>query len=171
MQDSESPLVVGRISGVYGVRGWLKVMSYTRPKENLFNYSPWLVHRDNNWQAFTIEDSQKRNDRFLVKLVGVDSPEQARDYVNCDLAIQTEQLASLPEGEYYWYQLIGLEVINQQAEKLGTISEILETGANDVLVVSEKKKKRILIPMVKDVYVKQVDLKTGTMQVDWQLEE
>lgn len=172
MPDSKDPLIVGQISGVYGVSGWLKINSYTRPEENIFTYAPWLILKDDTWQAYDIEAAQRRHGRLLVKLSGIDTPEQGRTYRRCALAIKTEQLAPLAAGEYYWHQLIGLEVFNRQQQSLGTITEILETGANDVLVVgeSEQHKTRTLIPLVMGVYVKQIDLQARTMQVDWQAE-
>ncbi len=172
MQEYKSQIIVGRMGGAHGVRGWLKIMSYTRPKENIFTYSPWLIQIDDAWQEIKIEDSQQRGERLLVKIPGIEKPEDARVYMNCDIAIKREQLPALNEGEYYWHDLIGLEVINQDQISLGKISKITETGANDVLVVSnEENKKNILIPLVMDVYVKQVDLNAKTIHVDWQLEE
>lgn len=173
MQENKSQIIVGRVGGTHGVRGWLKIMSYTRPKENIFTYSPWLVHVDTGWQKFEVEETQQRGERLLVKISGIDNPEDAHVYMNCDLAITREQLPELGEGEYYWHDLIGLEVFNQDDISLGQISRITETGANDVLVVSEKAKDRkdILIPLVMDIYVKQVDLTAKTMHVDWQLDE
>jgi 16S rRNA processing protein RimM len=174
MQENEHPLIVGRISGVYGVRGWLKITSYTRPKENIFTYSPWLIHVNNVWQEIDVEEFQQRGGgRLLVKIPGIDNPEEARRYIHCDLAVTREQLPPLVEGNYYWRDLIGLEVLNQDEIRLGKISEIAETGANDVLVINgtDENKARTLIPLVMGVFVKQVDLIAKQMHVDWQIEE
>jgi 16S rRNA processing protein RimM len=171
-EENKSRIIVGRTGGAHGVRGLMKIMSYTRPKKNIFTYSPWMIHVDKTWQQFELEESQHRGDRLLVKLAGVESPEQARLYMNCDIAIRREQLPELGEGEYYWHDLLGLEVINQDQISLGKVSEIVETGANDVLVInSGKDKKNILIPLVMDVYVKQVDLTARQINVDWQIED
>jgi 16S rRNA processing protein RimM len=173
MQKVKCQIIVGRMGGAHGVRGWMKIMSYTRPKENIFNYSPWLIHIDDMWREIKVEESQQRGERLLVKLSGIDSPEEARLYLDCDIAIKREQLPHLAEGEYYWHDLIGLEVFNQDEISLGRIIKITETGANDVLVINKEgeEKKNILIPLVMDVYVKQVDLNANTMHVDWQIEE
>ena len=173
MQENEHPIIVGRIGGVHGVRGWVKLTSYTRPKENIFTYSPWLIHVNNAWHEIGVEESQQRGERLLVKMSGIDNPEDARGYMHCDLAVKREQLPPLKEGEYYWHDLIGLEVLNQDEISLGIIRKIAETGANDVLVISGlgEDKARILIPLVMDVYVKQVDLIAKTMHVDWQIDE
>jgi len=173
MQEDKSQITVGRIGGAHGIKGWIKIMSYTRPKENIFTYSPWLIFLNDKWQEIDIEEFQQRGERLLVKLSGVECPEDARVYINCDIAIRRDQLADLDEGEYYWRDLIGLEVLNQDKINLGKISKITETGAHDVLVINGtgENKKSILIPFVKDVYVKQVDLIAKTIIVDWQLEE
>ncbi len=174
MQEENKPqIIIGRIGGAHGLKGWMKIMSFTRPKENIFKYSPWLIQVDKSWQSIEVEDSQLRGERLLIKLADIESPEQARLYMNCDIAIQREQLPDLEEGEYYWHDLIGLEVINQEQVSLGKVSEITETGANDVLVINSgnKDKKNILIPLVMDVYVMQVDLTARQIQVDWQVED
>jgi 16S rRNA processing protein RimM len=174
MQENELPIVVGRIGGVYGIRGWLKVDSFTRPKENIFTYSPWLMHVNASWKEVAVEDFQQRgNGRLLVKIKGIDSPEEAREYVHCQLAVTHEILPALGEGEYYWHDLIGLEVFNQDEISLGKVKEIVETGANDVLVIKKtaENKAKTLIPLVMDVFVKQVDLIARTIHVVWQIEE
>lgn len=174
MQENVHPLIVGRISGVYGVRGWLKIVSYTRPKENILSYSPWLIRVNNVWQDMDVEESQQRGGgRLIAKMSGIDNPDEAGVYINCDLAIPREQLAPLSEGEYYWHDLIGLDVFNQDGISLGQVKELIETGANDVLVINGAgdDKTRILIPLVMGVYVKQVDLIAKTLHVDWQIEE
>jgi 16S rRNA processing protein RimM len=173
MQENKSQIIVGRIGGAHGICGWMKIMSYTRPKENIFTYSPWLVHADDAWQEIDIEESQQRGERLLVKISGIENPEDARLYMNCDLAIAREQLPALLEGEYYWRDLIGLEVLNQDGIILGEVNEISETGANDVLVINGTgaNKNKLLIPLVMDVYVKKVDLIANCIHVDWQLED
>lgn len=173
MQNNEALLILGRISGVFGIKGWLKVMSFTRPKENIFNYEALLLGINGQWQHVDIEATQKRGDRLLLKLSGIDTPEAARDFLGCDLGVDQQQLPDLPEGEYYWHQLIGLKVENLEGQLLGQVSDIRETGANDVLVVSaaDSDKRKILIPLIMNIYVKQVDLDAGLLQVDWEQEE
>ena len=172
MQNNETLLILGRINGVFGIKGWLKVLSFTRPKENIFNYEALLLGNDGQWQQVEIEASQKRGDRLMLKLAGIDTPEAARLYLGCDLGIEQAQLPDLPEGQYYWHQLIGLTVENLVGQRLGQVTDIRETGANDVLVVGTQNndKRKILIPLVMDIYVKQVDLDAGLIQVDWEQE-
>ena len=172
MQQQGSPLIVGKISGVFGIKGWLKLTSYTRPRENILHYLPLLFLQDDEWQKLQIERTEKRGDRLLVKIADIDTPEQARHYVNSELAIETYQLPRLEQGKYYWHQLIGLDVYNLEGLTLGKVEEILETGANDVLSIRlpETSAPRILIPLVTDVYIKEVDLAHARIVVDWQAE-
>jgi len=174
MQVTEQPTIIGRIGGPYGVRGWLKIESYTRPIENIFTYLPWLMKVGTNWQQVEIEEYQQRDSgRLLIKIAGIDTPEDAREFNRCDLAVSAEQLPTLTEGEYYWRDLIGLEVRNQEGINLGEIAHIIETGANDVMVIKNLAENgtKTLIPLIMDVFVKQVDLTANTMLVEWQLED
>jgi len=106
---------------------------------------------------------------LLIKILGIDSPEDANQYVNCDVAIKHEQLPALNKGEYYWRDLIGLKVLNQNEVELGVVSEIIETGANDVFVVTGngESETRVLVPYIMDIYVKRIDLITQTIHIDW----
>jgi 16S rRNA processing protein RimM len=174
MQENANPIIVGRIGGVYGVRGWLKVESHTRPKENIFTYSPWLIHIDLEWKEVQIEKFQQLgNGRLLLKIKGINTPEKAKEYVSCKLAVTQEKLPILTEGEYYWHDLIGLEVFNQDQINLGKIKNIVETGANDVLVINKigENKIKTLIPLIMGVYVKRVDLINKKICVDWFIEK
>ena len=113
MQQNNTHLIVGRFGGVYGIKGWLRISSFTRPSDNIFSYSPWLLEVNGSWKEISLEEFQKRGERFFVKIIGIDSPEDARQYTNCDVAITSEQLPSLKKGEHYWRDLINLKVINQ----------------------------------------------------------
>ena len=171
MQEQHAPIVIGRIGGVFGVRGWMKITSYTRPKENIFTYSPWRINFENDWKEIQIKEFQQRGERLLVKIVGIDSPEVARQFIHCDIAILREQLPRLTDDKHYWYDLIGLEVHNQDDVVLGKVNEIAETGANDVLVIMNDANEKILIPFVKGVYVKKVDLNASLLRVEWHMND
>ncbi len=173
MEQNTPPLIIGRIGGVFGVRGWLKISSFTRPSKNIFSYSPWFVDIDGTSNEINFEEYQKHGENFLVKFPEINNPEDANQYVNCDIKITTDQLPRLKDGEYYWRDLIALKVINQNGDLLGKVSEIIETGANDVFVVTNKSKrqKKILIPYVKGLYIHNIDLSTQTINVDWEVSE
>lgn len=164
---------VGRLTAVYGIKGWLKVHSYTEPAENLFEYQPWLLKTAHGIKQVEIDEVRPHGDAFVVHLVGVDDRDQATAYTAVDIAVDRDELPELGEGEYYWSQLEGLRVITeyQGVERyLGKVVKLFETGANDVLVVqgddSVDQRER-LIPYVPDQFVLSVDLDKGEIRVDW----
>ena len=158
-------IVVGRISGIYGVRGYLRVISYTRPLKNIFNYEKWWIRQGEDWQDVTLLDSQVLGKGFIAKIQGIDDRDHAREFIDADIAIEQTQLAEVEPGEYYWHDLIGLSVCNQNGKDLGQVRELLETGANDVLVVEGEQ--RILIPYIKEHYILAIDLDKKMIRVDW----
>jgi 16S rRNA processing protein RimM len=176
MSDTPADLVViGRFTGTFGVKGWLKVYSYTDPLENFLDYLYCQIQRHGTWQATQIAEGKIHGKGLVVKLKGVDDPEQAAAYVGCDVAVVVTQLPLLPENEYYWRQLEGLQVIVDHPERgplvLGRVDHLLATGANDVLVVkgddSSIDKRERLIPYLPDQVVLAVDLAAQQMRVDW----
>jgi len=167
MQDETSLIVIGKIVGVYGIKGWLKILSFTRPRENVFNYGPWLVKQNEEWLEIQLLEGKPQGKGLVASLEGITDRNEAMALVSSEIAIDRDQLPVAKEGEFYWHDLINMQVINQQNEMLGVVTELLETGANDVLVV-EADKQRYLIPYVRDVYIKDVDTEQGVIQVDWQ---
>tara|TARA_B100000029_G_scaffold322191_1_gene314568 strand:- start:1677 stop:2198 length:522 start_codon:yes stop_codon:yes gene_type:complete len=173
MQRNNTPLIVGRIGKIYGVKGWLKIFSFTRPTKNIFSYSPWFLEINDTSHEINFEEFRKHGENFLVKFLGVDNPEDASKYINRDIAITEQQLPQLKDGEHYWRDLISLKVINQHGILLGKVTDLIETGANDVFVVTNKDndKHKILIPYIKGIYIHNIDLSTQTMNVDWELDD
>ena len=167
MQDKASLIVIGKIVGVYGIKGWLKILSFTRPKENILEYVPWLVKQNEAWQAMQVVEGRPQGKGLIAFFAGITDRDEAMALVDSEIAIERDQLPKAKEGEFFWVDMINLQVINEQNEILGVVTELLETGANDVLVV-EAEKQRYLIPYVQDVYIKDVDLEQGIIQVDWQ---
>ncbi len=165
---------VGRLTAVYGIKGWLKVHSYTEPAENLFDYHPWLLKTAHGIKQVEIDEVRPHGNAFVVHLVGVDDRDEAAAFTAVDIAVNRDQLPELDEGEYYWSQLEGLRVITeyQGIEKdLGKVVKLFETGANDVLVVQGDEgsvdQRERLIPYVPDQFVLSVDLGKGEIRVDW----
>ncbi len=155
---------VGRILGAQGIKGWVKVYSHTSPRENIVNYGPWLLERDGRREW--IDVSGRLQGRHVVaKLDGVDDRNQAEALAGCELYISARQLPRLPAGDYYWSDLIGLEVETLRAEPLGVIESMLETGADDVMVLAGDRER--LIPFVIDEIVREIDLEARRMVVDW----
>lgn len=159
-------IVVGRISGLYGVRGWVKVYSYTQPRASILNYSPWHLSMGGEWRAVTLENGRSHGKGIVTKLEGCDDREAAAALMNTTVAIRRDQLPQAAPGEYYWADLQGLRVHNLAGVDLGVVSHLLETGANDVLVVKQGNTER-LIPFVQGQYVTDIDLDRGEMTVDW----
>lgn len=170
MQDETSLIVIGKIVGVYGIKGWLKILSFTRPRENIFNYGPWLVKQNNEWLEIQLLEGKPQGKGLVASIEGITDRNEATALVSSEIAIDRGQLPAAEEGEYYWHDLINMQVINQKNDVLGVVKELLETGANDVLVV-EADKQRYLIPYVHDVYIKDVDTEQGVIQVDWQSDD
>lgn len=158
-------VIVGRVSGIYGVKGWVKVFSYTEPRENILKYSPWMLKRGGQWQAMALTAGRRQGAGIIAHLEGYEERDQARELIAADIAIRRDQLAAAGPDEYYWVDLIGLRVRTVQGVELGRVDHLLETGANDVLVVQGTEE--ILIPYVRDDVVTDIDLAAGTITVDW----
>ena len=181
---SSEKLVVGRIAGVYGVKGWVKIFSYTDPMESIVDYKPWFIRAENKknapWTQITLEAGKRHAKTVIAKLEHCDDRDLALTYVGNEIAIELKQLEALKrKNEYYWHDLIGLRVINQQGIELGTVKNLMETGANDVLVVSEIKDESAsengetvkaeerLIPWTMNHAIIGVDLERKVIEVDW----
>lgn len=167
IQSDTNIVLVGKLVGVYGVKGWLKLISFTRPEENIFNYHPWLLKCGGQWQQLVLTGSKVDTKTLLACFKGVSDREKAKMFIGAEIAIRQEQLPVLKDNEVYWHDLINMQVIGKDNESLGIISEILETGSNDVLVVKSGTY-RHLIPYVPGVYVNELDISKGVIQVNWQ---
>jgi 16S rRNA processing protein RimM len=154
----------GRITGLFGVQGWVKVFSHARPREAIIDYSPWLVKTAAGLREMVVEDGRAQGKGVVAKLKGVDDRDQASRLIGADIEIKFSQLPPPSKGEYYWAQLVGLEVVNLAGERLGKVDHLVETGANDVLVVRNGKER--WLPATSQV-IREVNLETGVMRVDW----
>ncbi len=168
-QNDQKLITLGRINGLYGVRGWVKVFSDTDPREGIINYSEWLLKRQHGWQRIAVEDGRKQGKNVVVKLAGIDDRDMAATLSGCEIAITRDQLTAAGPGEYYWLDLEGLNVVTTDGVELGIVDHLLETGANDVLVVREENSeaRERLIPYLPGQVVTDVDLQQKRMIVDW----
>ncbi|ACE84515.1 ribosome maturation factor RimM [Cellvibrio japonicus] len=174
MSAKSSNLVsVGRITAVYGIKGWVKVHSYTEPQDNLFEYHPWWVKTRHGVKQVEIDEARPHGDAYVAHIKGVDDRDLAMAYTAADIAVERDLLPELEDGEYYWNQLEGLSVFTVFGgeQRLGVVTKLLETGANDVLVVqgdaqSIDQRER-LIPYVPGQFVLSVDLDSKRILVDW----
>jgi 16S rRNA processing protein RimM len=166
MKKATSMVVVGRLGRVYGIKGWLKLHSFTEPLENILEYKRWFIlSQSGEWEPANLEEIKMHGQAMLVKLIGCETPEQAQVYTNADIGVTRDQLAVLAADDYYWSDLEGLKVINQQGIELGIVTRLMATGANDVLVVKGEKER--LLPYIRQV-VLGVDLQQGLIRVDWE---
>lgn len=165
---------VGRITSVFGIKGWVKIHSDTEPPENIASYSPWWLKTKHGVKAVEVDEFQPHGKGFIAHLKGVDDRTQAEAYAKVTISVERDQLPALADDEYYWHQLEGLAVysIFEGGEiLLGQVSHLLETGANDVLVIKPGADcvddRERLVPYVPGQFVARIDLDAGKMWVDW----
>lgn len=167
-------ITIGKITGVFGIKGWVKLKSFTEPQDNILEYSPLLLKTRHGVKEYKIAEYQFRPQGLIVRLDGVDDRNAAEDVAPVDVAIDKSLLPELGENDFYWFQLEGLRVISCYEgvqRDLGVVARVMATGANDVLEVKPDSQsiddKERLVPYVLDVYVKEVDLSSGSISVDW----
>lgn len=171
--SADELVVLGKISSVHGVRGEVKVYSFTDPIDNLLDYRSWMLRQGDELRQVELVRGRLQG-RFLVaKLKGLDDRNEARALTGFEVCVPITQLPRLDEGEYYWHQLEGLRVIDQSGRLLGRIDHLLETGANDVLVVrpcvGSLDDRERLLPYTEQCVLR-VDLSAGEMRVDWDVD-
>jgi len=157
--------VLGRVVGLYGVGGWVKLFSNTQDRNNLLTYKPLYFGQDNDWQPLTLEEGRAQGKGIVAKFSGYNDRNKAVELLGQNIAVQREQLAPLAPGEYYWTDLIGLQVINQDDIEFGSIAYLFATGANDVIVVSGERER--LIPFIQVDVIVSIDLDKRVMRVNW----
>ncbi len=136
MPDSEL-INVGEISGVFGIKGWVKVYSLTDPRENILSYSPWILKKGSEIKEVKLINGNRQGKSVVACLEGISDRNIAESYSGWDILIKKSQLPDIEEGEYYWADLVGLQVETEQGVNLGKVDYLIETGANDVLVVKD----------------------------------
>ena len=167
-------LTVARITGVFGIKGWIKVHSQTEPADNVFGYQPWYLKTKHGVKPIKVSQWRPHGKGFVAQLEHIDDRNQAEALCPVDVAVEKSLLPDLASGEFYWHQLEGLRVISQydgQQYDFGLVKKILPTGANDVLLVvgdtqSIDQKER-LVPYVPEQFVKSIDLGNGVITVAW----
>lgn len=165
-----APVVLGRLSGLYGVRGWFRVFSYTEPREALLDYEEWLLKAGGDWRATALIEGRQQGRTIVARLEGIEDRDTAAPFVGADIAVPRERLPATGPGQYYWTDLVGLAVRHRDGRELGTLDRMVATGAHDVMVVKPAAagSKEILIPFVMDRFVLEVDLAAGRIDVDWE---
>ena len=165
----EEKILLGHVSGLFGVKGWVKVFSYTRPRSKIVSYRSWYLGEAKD-HLFLLEDGRAHKEGVVAKLEGVNDRDSAVSLIDSKIWVSEAELAPLEDNDYYWYQLIGLDVFDIHQKHLGTVNNLMETGANDVLIVRAKDKTEHLIPYIKEQVVKSIDLVNKSLIVDWDTE-
>lgn len=171
MTQSEK-VILGKIGAPYGIKGWLKLTPYTDDPEGMFNYDTLLIQLDGQWQQQKVANWRRHNNGIVLKFDAVDDRDSAQRFTHAEMAVAAEDLPDLAEDEFYWRDLIGLSVTNESGYSMGQVTDILETGSNDVLVVKAKPndafgKNERLIPFLTEQVVKAIDKEAKVITVDW----
>lgn len=168
-------VTLGRVSGVFGIKGWLRVHSYTRPPENILNYRRWWLSRGDGVETKVL-GSQVQNRSLVVQLSdaagnAIEDREVAAGLIGVEIAVDRDVLPKLGDGEYYWIDLIGLRVESLDGAALGTVTDVTSNGAQDVLVMTAPDgdgEIERLIPIVRPQIVREIDMEAGRIVCDWQ---
>lgn len=159
-------LTLGRVSGIFGVKGWVRVHSYTEPRERILDYRPWILLADGEQVAVEPIAGHLHGKAVVALLPDSAAPEEAARYVGAEIAVGRERLPAATDETVLWADLEGLRVATTDGVDLGVVDHLLETGANDVLVVKSAERER-LIPWLRDSVIKRIDLDGGRLVVDW----
>ncbi len=163
--NKDSRVLVGKVSGCFGVKGWLKIFSYCDPRENITTYKSWIV----DGKVFDSVESKRNGKLIVAKLKGIDDKDTAMTLIGQSVEIRLDQLEQLRSDQFYWRDLVGLEVTNTKGIAFGKITNLLETGANDVIIIKGERER--LVPYITDIdngrTVIEVDIEKKTMVVEW----
>jgi len=169
---SQDSIVVGKLGAPHGIKGWLKVHSFTDDPEGIFNFSPWLISQQGKAETFEVIDWRRSGKGFIAKLANINDRDEAMAYTHGEITVVESQIPELPQGEFYWRDLIGMSVITNKGYNLGKVDDLMETGSNDVLVVKANNndgfgKSERLLPFLTDSVIENVDLDAKEITVDW----
>jgi 16S rRNA processing protein RimM len=165
--SEKSFMKVGKVGTTYGVHGWIKIHSFTEFGPSILDYTPWyFIDDQETYTPITLEEGKVQGKTVMVKFAGINTPEEARLLTGKLIAIPRSELPPLQQHEYYWSDLVGLTVINQNGDTLGKVIYLIETGSNDVLVV--KGEREHAVPYLMGDVILSIDLAKGEIQVDWE---
>ena len=174
-------VTLGHITGVSGLKGWVKVHSDTNPRENIVGYRSWWLQQSGAWRRVKVVGGRPQGKTIVANIENVSSPEQASELIGAVIAVERTEMPKLEAGEYYWADLTGMQVCSVDGTTFGTITRLFETGANDVMVVADERMsegsesespargsgKEILVPWLVPDVVTKVDQEQRIVTVDW----
>ncbi len=166
--DTEELVLLGRLNGVWGVAGWLRVFSDTDPPEAIFQYQPWYLGESKD--VMEVLEWRRVGPRLVARFSGIESREQAERLGPLPIRVPASALPPPPQGSFYWRDLIGLAVFSRAGEPLGKVVRMMDSPAHDLLVVQDQSAPELLIPFVIGQTIDQVDLDGGRITVDWSTE-
>lgn len=162
-------VIMGRVASAHGIRGWVKIQPFTEYLDSLLDYKTWWVgHEHGPWREVKVQQCEAHNKTLAAQLPDCPDRTAAEKLKGMLVAVPRSSLPEQQDDEYYWADLIGMAVVNEAGVVLGTVDNLLETGANDVLSVKGDSG-AMLIPFVASA-IKQVDVKNKVIRVDWALD-
>jgi len=164
---SGKKILVGKISNPHGIKGWVKVISFTDPIENILSYKKWTISDNETEKTYCLEDSRIQGNKIVIKLEGVNNRDDADLLKNLQIEVNRSDLPKLDENSYYWDDLVDFNVIDINGMHVGKVDSLFRTGSNDVLVIINETKERLLVPFIMEEVIKYVDLAKELISIDW----
>ena len=164
---NDKNVFVGKVSSPHGIKGWVKVISYTDPLENILSYKEWFIINEGGKKIFAIEDFRIQGKKIIVKLDGIQDRNSAEDLKNKEILVSRIELPKLEKNTYYWNDLLDLAVLDKKGKQIGKVDSLFETGSNDVLVIVNENKERFLVPFIMEEVIRKVDLVKEFISIDW----
>lgn len=161
----ERRILLGRVLGAFGVRGEMKLQSFTEPVARALKYQPWVLAHNGIERDVGAVRGRETAKGMLIAIAGVEDRDAAEALAGAEVWVPRSRLPKPKVGEYYWVDLEGLAVVNREGVELGKVDHLFGTGANDVMsVVGDRER---LIPFILDQFVLEIDFEAGKISVDW----
>ena len=164
---SEKKILIGKISNPHGIKGWVKVISFTDPIENILSYKKWIISDEEREKTYSLEDSRVQGNKIVIKLENINNRNDADLLKNSVIHVNRSDLPELDENSYYWEDLVDFNVIDIKGNPMGKVDSLFRTGSNDVLVIIDETKERLLVPFIMEEVIKYVDLTKELISIDW----
>lgn len=172
-KPADDHVVLGKLTSPYGVKGWLKVYSYTSPMEGVLDYPDWVMRHGKTLERRRLIQGRRHGKGLVARLEGCDSREAAEALAGAEIVLPKAELPELGGDDFYWHELEGLRVVTRDGSVLGRVDHLFETGANDVMVVKGDLEtdaidaRERLLPFLPEEVILEVDCDAGEMRVDW----